>query len=649
MSAGVPRAPSTAAAIAWALSALLATQLVFWLAIGMAESAARPSGMQARPWIEYVAVDAQGHIAADAPRQRAAHEPDPNYKARLEGAPSSVLFEIPFELAAVEGDLALYLGAQRSIQEIRLNGQVIKPNVPLDSFSGAAGWEPVFYMLPVADLRLGQNLVTALVASEGFGHVFPEFQIGPAEAVARAYGYGKLFNIDLPLVAVGILLFTALLCVAVNWPQADRPRVRALILLLLVWALASYAVAFAPPFVMSREATIFAYYSLASAQPFAAALYALHQTGVLPRLRRALPWLWSAAQAWLCLATLVVVGELGDPLRWLSSFPLLSLGATALLATGGIGLLALTLGREGGRHALERGLLMVCLTALLVDAADATLKLHVPGLPALPLTFYSAPLAGLLLGLGMVASLAREATLARRVVATANAVLAERLAVREAELAAVHEREKQLLVRHAALEERQRIVRDMHDGVGGNLLGLQMQLRHGQPSLQRVEEQVSASLADLRLMVDALDAPEAALSEVLIGFERRLREQLQGAGIALNFEVALGEHDPVLGTRVSLHLLRILQEAVSNACRHAQPRHLQIRARASAGALQLSVRDDGVGIAHSARSGRGLASMRARAAELGAQLDIRAAQPGTEIQVRLATADHTQAAARRAA
>ncbi len=55
----------------------------------------------------------------------------------LEGAPSKVRFEIPFAVDEVSGDLALYLGARGSIQEIRLNDEVVKPNVPLDSFSGA--------------------------------------------------------------------------------------------------------------------------------------------------------------------------------------------------------------------------------------------------------------------------------------------------------------------------------------------------------------------------------------------------------------------------------------------------------------------------------------------------------------------------------
>lgn len=616
-------------------SGLLLAQVLFWLGVGAAEDAARPSALDARPWVEYVALDARGEAPPDAPRARAPYEPDPNYKARLDGGPGLVSFEIPFEVADPSRDLALYLGARRSIQEIRLNGHVIKPNVPLDSFSGGAGWEPVFYMLPAGELRAGANDVAVLVASEGFAHVFPEFQIGPAEDVARAYGFGRLFNIDLPLVAIGILLFTALLCFAVNWPAEDRPRVRALIVLLAVWALASYTVAFSPPFALSREATIVAYYTLATALPMAAAWYVMHQTGSTPRARGLLLATWAAAEAYLVGVLLLVVAGLVDPRRGLGSFQYLNLAVTVLAGLGGLALLARAIARDGRRQALERVLLMICLTAVLVDTADAVFKLHVPLRPSLPLTFYTAPLAGLLLGLGMVAALAREATLARRVVSTANAVLAERLAAREAELAAVHEREKALLAQRAALEERQRIVRDMHDGVGGRLLGLQMQLRHGQPAQDRVEFAVTSSLADLRLMVDTLDAPEATLSDALLGFERRLREQLRGSGIALAVDTALAGADPVFGTGATLQLLRLLQEAVSNACRHARARHIAIQAARVDDGLLLAVADDGVGIDPGAPRGRGLASMQARADALGARLRIEATSPGTRVSVLL--------------
>lgn len=620
-------------AAGWAIAALVASQLVFWAAIGWAERAARPSTLQARPWVEYVVLDDAGRAAPDAPRQRAMYEPDPNYKARLSGEPSQVRFEIPFEVDAVSADLALYLGARRSIQEIRLNGGVVKPNVPLDHFSGAAGWEPVFYMLPRAELRVGANLATVVVASEGFAHVFPEFQIGPAEAVARAFGFGKLFNVDLPLVAIGILLFTALLCMAINGPVDDRPRVRALVLLLVAWAAGSYFVSFAPPFELSREATILAYYSLANALPAAAAWYIAHECAVSARVRRGLPWAWALVQGGMVAVALLASTGSIDPARWLGAFPALNLWVTVVAGTAAFGWLLLALAREGGRHLFERGVLMVCVTALLVDTADAVLKLHVPFMPSVPLTFYAAPLAGLLLGLGMVASLAREATLARRVVSTANVVLAQRLAAREAELAAVHGREKALLARQAALEERQRIVRDIHDGVGGSLLGLQMQLRHGQPARARIEEAVSSSLADLRLMVDALDAPDAGLVDALIAFERRLREQLQGSGIDLVVDVALEGAGPALGTRVTLHVLRILQEAVSNACRHARARTIRVLAAGGDGRIALSVEDDGVGIDPAVAPGRGLASMRARAAEIGSRLHLESLQPGTAVRL----------------
>jgi len=72
---------------------------------------------------------------------------------------------------------------------------------------------------------------------------------------------------------------------------------------------------------------------------------------------------------------------------------------------------------------------------------------------------------------------------------------------------------------------------------------------------------------------------------------------------------------------------------VSNACRHARARTIAVRLRRGAGALELMVEDDGVGIDPLAAPGRGLASMRARAAELGAQVDILPLSPGTRVRV----------------
>ena len=105
-----------------------------------------------------------------------------------------------------------------------------------------------------------------------------------------------------------------------------------------------------------------------------------------------------------------------------------------------------------------------------MDRVGSLFPLYSPFDPALQLTLGWSQIVGALLGLSIVVALAREATEARRTVLSASAVLNERLAEREAELQQVHLREQESQRRAVLLEERQRIVRDMHDGIGSHLM-----------------------------------------------------------------------------------------------------------------------------------------------------------------------------------
>ena len=88
-------------------------------------------------------------------------------------------------------------------------------------------------------------------------------------------------------------------------------------------------------------------------------------------------------------------------------------------------------------------------------------------------------------------------------------------------------------------------------------------------------------------------------------------------------------------------LLRIAQEAISNAVRHAKPTVVSVSLRCDPANLVLEVTDNGSGIAHpeaARRDGFGLSNMRARAQNLGAEFDVRtAAGRGTSIVVSLPT------------
>jgi signal transduction histidine kinase len=186
-----------------------------------------------------------------------------------------------------------------------------------------------------------------------------------------------------------------------------------------------------------------------------------------------------------------------------------------------------------------------------------------------------------------------------------------------------------MLRRQVMLEERQRIVRDMHDGIGGQLLGLMMQVRSGGVDKVEVEQGLQSSIADLRLIVDSLDSAEDGLAETLRSFEHRVRAQVEAAGIELSFVQDIDESID-LGPRPTLQVLRIMQEAVTNAMRHSGAKRIEVSGKAEVGHnIEILISDDGSGLPLELRRGRGLTSMETRASNLGGQLTVESSTAGT--------------------
>jgi signal transduction histidine kinase len=183
-------------------------------------------------------------------------------------------------------------------------------------------------------------------------------------------------------------------------------------------------------------------------------------------------------------------------------------------------------------------------------------------------------------------------------------------------------------------EERQRIMRDMHDGVGGQLVALICQLdRPVEPD--DIKGQLKRTLEDLRLMIDSLDLACADLS-VALGMLRTRLDGLQGSQpVRILWRTAHLPDLPSVSPAVVLHVLRVVQEAITNALKHAHAREIEISADYVDGALGLRIRDDGVGVEANATPGRGLASMRARAQAIGADFALHSDR-GTCVELRLA-------------
>jgi signal transduction histidine kinase len=205
------------------------------------------------------------------------------------------------------------------------------------------------------------------------------------------------------------------------------------------------------------------------------------------------------------------------------------------------------------------------------------------------------------------------------------------------ELAAAHRHELELEQLRSAQVERERMMADMHDGLGSALLSALVLLERDDLPAKAAADVVRECVDDLRLIVDSREPAASDLSTLIGMFRYRLQPRIQAAGMQLLWRMDDLTHTPQLDPTCSLHLLRILQEAVANALRHSGATEIELSTRQAGDAIEVGVRDNGAGFDRErATSGRGLPNMRSRAERLGAELAV-ASEPGhgTRVSLRL--------------
>lgn len=198
-------------------------------------------------------------------------------------------------------------------------------------------------------------------------------------------------------------------------------------------------------------------------------------------------------------------------------------------------------------------------------------------------------------------------------------------------------------------EERRRLRRDLHDGLGPTLTAVALQIDATRNMLRTDPDAADEILKELRAEVKSCidgirrsvyDLRPPALDE--LGLVRALREQAaafvragNGSLNGLHVTVAAPNDLPPLPAAVEVAAYRIGAEAVTNVARHAEASHCELRLTLN-GALEVQVTDDGIGAGASWRPGVGIASMRERAAELGGTLSVEpTASNGTRVLAKL--------------
>ncbi|KRR16746.1 histidine kinase [Bradyrhizobium lablabi] len=219
--------------------------------------------------------------------------------------------------------------------------------------------------------------------------------------------------------------------------------------------------------------------------------------------------------------------------------------------------------------------------------------------------------------------------------------------VREAEekLKVSFAREEERARAAALARERTRLMRDLHDGLGGQLVSIVALSERGNGSAG-IGDAARAALKDLRLVIDSMDDIGGDLMLALGSWRERAMAQLRPHDIALDWRAVTPQGLPVhpeLRPWHVIQIVRLLDEAVTNAVKHANAKRITVRIETLAGTDGLergciTVEDDGKGFeitsdgaaAGAIKAARGLRNMRSRAARCGAELELSSCAQGAD-------------------
>lgn len=252
-----------------------------------------------------------------------------------------------------------------------------------------------------------------------------------------------------------------------------------------------------------------------------------------------------------------------------------------------------------------------------------------------------------ILGMGFVLAYRFANTMKR--VEGFNTELTSEVHAATSRLAETMNQQHALELAHSRAGERLQLVRDLHDGFGGTLVGTIAELKQAPDDMPkaRVIGILSEMREDLRLVIDSTARERADLAELVAPLRHRAGRLLEAADIEDHWTLE-GLEGVDLGTARNLDLLRLLQEALTNVFKHSRARRVDVTLECRGNSLRMQVRDDGIGITAAGFSSRmagqtepqsprdggaGMASMRTRAQRLGAAFDIVRGEHGTAINL----------------
>jgi signal transduction histidine kinase len=571
--------------------------------------------------------------ASQAPPDNAAWRsqalPD-RWGANHPGVSGSIWYRLHFDSTEADAQIhAVYLPRFCMNAAVFLNGVFLGAGGSFDEPVSRNWNRPQFFLIPPGLLRAGQNTLHVRVHSPPYtqGGFSPPL-VGPEQTLRPEFERAFFLHITLNQ-TLGLIVFAiGVLMLSLWWRRRKDTMYGYFGLSALTWSLnsANLYIQDIPLSTTQWEVLI-----NASFQVFAA-LFLISLLRFIDARSR-----WLERLLWALLIGSPVMLALAPESAYSSltaALHLLSLSAAAVL-------IALLTRAALRRRDLDIAMLAAGMWLIVLFAAHDWLlhsKLlwyangHWLGQGDIYLLQFAAPMIFMVVGWIMTARFVRVLNDFERL----NVELEDRVAAKHAELAANFDRLQTVEKERAVLEERERLMADMHDGLGGQLVTALRVMESDRAASVDVPQLLRECLDEMRLVVNSLASDHADLLAVLSDLRYRFESRLVKAGITLDWRAQDVPPLADLSPRVVLDIQRIAQEALTNVIKHAHADRITVETGVTENGAQAFVRiaDNGQGLRGDHR-GRGLVNMHKRAQRIGGELRVESADNGTIVTLLL--------------
>ncbi len=499
--------------------------------------------------------------------------------------------------------------------EVYVNGQSFYQSGDVTQTVETQWNTPQYFAIPKGLVKTGENTLLVRLHTEKHGRVgVAAVSIGPLSEIKAVYSLRKLLQNTAPEMITWMLVFAGIFSLSV-WAKRNKETQFGFfgaMCLMGVLRLLAYFMVSPPPIIANVAVAALCWMSLWQFQ--FAIRFTSTRFATLEKIT-----LWAAA-----LATIAVFAVPAGifPITTVAIYlAFTALGLAMMVAIGmavvrkpnlasSIAFIGMTINLGLGIHDLLN----------FVGVLEFERMYFLPlGLPLLLLSLASLLLTRFVNSLNSYEQL--------------NTELSQRVTARERDLDASYAQMRIIDQQRATSDERQRLMRDMHDGVGSHLMSLLALARMKKLEPLQLEDSLADCIDELKLTIDSLEPVEQDLLLVLGNLRYRLEPRLNAAGIRLAWSVtdlpALSYLDP---TRVR-SVLRIVQEVFTNALKHAKASRITVLTgtEPSQNRVWVRITDDGVGFVTAQglnktegkpAGGRGVANMKIRAGQLGGKLDV---------------------------